>query len=249
LNLGGANGYVNLPNNLISVYTNVTIEAWLTWNGGGNWHRIFDFGSSSGGENNSGTGLTYFALTPQSSSGTLRFSVTTNSTGGQQLVAGPSALATGQPTHVAVVYNFVAGTAALFVNGQRVALGGITLPLNALNDINVWLGRSQWNDPYFNGSFDEVRIYNGALPDSAVAASFAAGPNALLGPLPDLAAQRSGGNVTLSWPLNTPGFTLQGATLVEGPWTNLSNPPAIQGNRLTVSLPITNASRFFRLIK
>src|SRR5207245_4223452 len=34
LNLAGSNGYVDLPNRLISVLTNVTFEVWVTWSGG-----------------------------------------------------------------------------------------------------------------------------------------------------------------------------------------------------------------------
>ena len=46
---------------------------WVTWNGGGAWQRIFDFGTSDGGEGNSGTGQKYLFLTPSSGAGTLRF--------------------------------------------------------------------------------------------------------------------------------------------------------------------------------
>ena len=56
------------------------------------------------------------------------------------------------------------------------------------NDINVWLGRSQWPDPYFNGQLDEFRIYSGVLSDASVAASFANGPDASLGGRPWLRA-------------------------------------------------------------
>src|SRR6266568_9677916 len=46
LNLQGANGFVDLPNGIISSLSNVTLEAWLAWNGGAQWQRIFDFGSN-----------------------------------------------------------------------------------------------------------------------------------------------------------------------------------------------------------
>src|ERR1039457_2864149 len=73
--LDGASGYVNLPNNIVTGYTAVTIEAWVTDNGSGNWARIFDFGNSSGGEDfplGSGTsGIQYMFLTSRSGSGTL----------------------------------------------------------------------------------------------------------------------------------------------------------------------------------
>jgi hypothetical protein len=60
---GGQNGqYLDLPNGLISTLTNATLEAWVTWTGtaGGDWQRIFDFGSSTVAEGQAGgTGSKY----------------------------------------------------------------------------------------------------------------------------------------------------------------------------------------------
>src|SRR5205814_6992420 len=132
-------------------------------------------------------------------------------------------LLSGQQVHVAVSYDFLAGTSELFQNGQRVATGAATIPLNRINDINVWLGKSQWNDPYFNGQFDEFRIYNGALSDQQIAASYAAGPDVLLGPLPTLTAQLSGSSLKLLWPLSTPGFVLEQSAVLGTSWSSVTN--------------------------
>src|SRR5687768_13322896 len=37
--LDGAGGYVNLPNGMVSQRTNVTFEAWVTWQGGPGYQR------------------------------------------------------------------------------------------------------------------------------------------------------------------------------------------------------------------
>ncbi|MDB6068165.1 MAG: C-terminal target protein [Pedosphaera sp.] len=250
LNLLGSNGYVNLPNGLISGLTNVTFEAWVTWNGGAAWQRIFDFGNNSNGENNQGTGLTYLILTPSSGGGMLRFAASTNSGGGEVGVNGPSALIVGQRTHVAVAYDFVAGTAVLYADGQRVASGVASIPLGGITDINDWLGRSNWGgDPYFTGSLDEFRIYSGVLSDAAVAASFAGGANALFGPAPTLGASRSGQSVLLSWPVSAPGFILEttGNLQPGSAWTTVTNVPVQQNGLQKVSVNASNASQFFRL--
>src|SRR5262249_4355298 len=181
LNLFG--GYVDLPNGLISGLYSATFEAWLTWNGGGNWQRIFDFGDNSNGENNQGTGLTYVMLTPQDLSGVLHFAISTNA---EQTTVWNGPLPIGQQTHVAVTYDFISGSASLFVNGQLVANGSALIPLSAIRDINVWLGRSNWPDPPLNATFQEFRVYGGALPPELIAASYAAGPDALLGARPRL---------------------------------------------------------------
>src|SRR5207244_2794283 len=110
LNLLGANGFVDLPNGIISALSNVTLEAWLTWNGGAQWQRIFDFGSNSGGENGQGTGLTYLALTPRSSADGIRFAAPTNSNASQVPANAAQMLPSGQQVHVAVSYDFLAGS-------------------------------------------------------------------------------------------------------------------------------------------
>ncbi len=63
--------YVSLPSGLISSLTNVTLEAWVTWNDPQNtsWERIFDFGSSAGGAGLQNGGVSYLLLTPQNGGG------------------------------------------------------------------------------------------------------------------------------------------------------------------------------------
>jgi hypothetical protein len=78
LTLLGTNGYIDLPNGLISPLTNASFEAWVTWNGGANSQRIFDFGDNSNGENNQH--WKDHLLTLSSGAGLLRFATSTNST-------------------------------------------------------------------------------------------------------------------------------------------------------------------------
>jgi hypothetical protein len=250
LNLLGANGFVDLPNGIISSLSNVTLEAWLTWNGGNQWQRIFDFGSNSGGENGQGTGLTYLLLTPRSGGNVIHFGITTNSAGSEATADSPQILPAGQRVHVAVSYDYLAGTSGVFLNGQRIGTGAALVPLNQINDVNVWLGKSQWNDPYFNGQLDEFRIYSGALSDQQLAASYAGGPDALLGPVPRLEVQFNGVSLKLLWPLNAPGFQLEQTINVSGGgWTAVTTPPVLQNGQHVVTVPISNAVQFFRLRK
>src|SRR6185369_582971 len=107
----------------------------------------------------------YIMLTPRSANGVLWSAATTNSGGGENGVAWTSPLPIGARTHVAMSYDFNAGTMRLYVNGQRVASANTVVPLRGISDVNVWLGRSNWPDPYFNGQIEEFRIYDGALSD------------------------------------------------------------------------------------
>jgi hypothetical protein len=189
-------------------------------------------------------------MTPKSSDGVLRFAVSTNSGNGEMPTVWTNALPIGQPTHVAVSYDFISGTAILYVNGQRVSTGPATIPLSGINDVNVWLGRSNWPDPNLNASLDEFRIYGGVLSDSAVAASYAVGPDALFGARPGLNVSQAGSNLQLVWPLDTSSYVLQQTTNLQAAvWQTVTNVPLIQGYQKKVLLPLTNQRQFFRLKK
>jgi hypothetical protein len=183
--LNGASAYVNLPNNIVTGYTAVTIEAWVTDTGSGNWARIFDFGNSSGGEDfqigSSTSGIQYMFLTPRSGSGTLFGNYNTPSAS-QSVEWSGTPLPTGVRTHVVWASDGNAQMGWLYVNGVLVASNtSMTLTPAALgNTVNDWIGRSQWNDPLFKGSISDFRIYNGALSPLQIAVDLVAGPGQLV---------------------------------------------------------------------
>ncbi len=173
VNLNGSSAYVDLPNGIISSLNDATFELWVTWRGGNNWQRIFDFGSSVQGEGNSGQGMTYFLVSPSASSGKLRCTISTNSNvaGAETYMEAPTALPTDVISHLVITFNFSARTMSMFLNGARVASTAITVPLRSLDDVNNWLGRSQYNDPYLDGLIHGFRIYDRVLSAAEIAAS------------------------------------------------------------------------------
>jgi hypothetical protein len=193
--------YVDLPNGIVSAATTggmngaVAFEWWYTVSENRTWQRIGDFGTSNGGEDMSpaGSASPYLSIVTTSGRGNI-VDMTNHTTTGQEPVAGFAGTpAIGQQYHVMAVYNhndpraFTAaganGTMTLYLNDgvtPLVAYGAIHPDINirTLTDVNNWLGRSQWNDPLFDGMFNEFRIYNSAPSAAYVASSFAAGPDA-----------------------------------------------------------------------
>ena len=157
--LDGANNYVQLPAN-IAKSSGFTFAAWIYWNGGANWQRIFDFGNDTSH---------YLLLTPSSGGGTLRFAI--NNGGGEQIVERAGALASGSWQHVAITLN--GSTALIYVNGAQVASStSFTIVPSNFSPTKNYLGKSQFPDPLFSGKLDEVEIADFAMTPAQISALF-----------------------------------------------------------------------------
>jgi len=176
---GTAVAYVDLPNGIISPLKDASFELWMVWGGGTVWQRILDFGTNDKGENNQGQGTTYLYLTP-SDGGTgkaLRSSFTINGIGNETVARTAAPLVANTVQHLVLVVDDTKNELRIYVNGSVVALSGFSQSLSSLNDVNNWLGRSNYTDAPLKGSIDEFRIYKVALTDAQVAASYAFGPS------------------------------------------------------------------------
>lgn len=183
--LDGTSAYVNLPNNLCTGLTSLSFEAWLTDNGGGTWARLLDFGNSSGGEDAQGGGTSYmFVAWPGSGGNTVRGCYKLPGAAENYLDVTPRPTQ-GVMHHFAWTQDGASNVARIFLDGVLAATyANFTYRPSAIGPtVNDWLGRSQYNDPYFKGSIDEFRIYDFALPAEEIALNFQLGPDAApLGP-------------------------------------------------------------------
>jgi hypothetical protein len=154
--LDGASGHVILPiGPLMPTLDSVTFAMWVNWSGAeGDWSRIFDFG----------TGTDVYTFLSPSGGGGIRFAITTGSSGAESQLSGP-ALGTDSWHHLAVTIDGATNEMVLYLDGSPVDSGTTeTLPNDLGNTTQNWLGDSQYEaDPYYNGSVDELRIYNRAL--------------------------------------------------------------------------------------
>lgn len=211
LNLNGTNPYMTLPNSITSNLSDFTVAIWVCWNGGSNWQRVFDFGSGTS---------TYMFLSPKNgANGRLRFAITTSGGGGEKIIDSNAAFPVGGWHHVAVTLSGSTGT--LYVDGQQVGQSpNITLaPSNLGVTTQNRIGRSQFNDPYFNGRFDDFRLYAGALGASDIAA--------LAAPIQttSLAATSGAGAIALTWDStqNATGYTVRRASTSGGAYATIAS--------------------------
>jgi concanavalin A-like lectin/glucanase superfamily protein len=173
--------YIDLPNGLVSKLTQMTVSVWATYTDQdlAIWSRVLSFGVSDGGEDRSPSGgsSTYVTIQPNRSGNVAGIEYRNSGAVNEFTLDGRVPL--DEEIMYTLVHDDIAGTAKLYLNG--VVQNGI--PTNVtpkeFNDINVWLGRGQWNDPLFVGSFNECRMYDTVMSAEDIVASYLAGPDAL----------------------------------------------------------------------
>ena len=183
LTLDGKTGYVDFPNHLLQLLTDVTFMVWTSWpKGGSGFTRIFDFGTSTVGENPTGDsrGLNYVMASPFTGwmqGGNLGVEIGTPGTGVVQLPS-PKPIMDPLVHQVTVVFRSQLRVElyldAKLLNTVAIGKGKLT----DIDDVNNWLGRSQtFADRRYSGSYTEFRLYDRALDECAIATAFSAGPD------------------------------------------------------------------------
>lgn len=239
--------YVNLPANVLAGCTNVTIELWASFPTQlPPQCCLFGFGNKSGNE-----GIDYLFCQPRDG----RIAITDTNYSGEQNAAGNADFSFKTSLHLTAVFNPDGESLKLYTNGVLLAANNTAnLPLSSVNNVFSYIARSLYAaDSYCDVTLDEFRIYNGALGDAEIIATQFLGPDQVLdsggSPLVDLGVSPAAGSLTLGWPVDLAGYTLQSRTnLANGNWQDhLTLAPALVGNEWQFNLPMTEAANFFRL--
>ncbi len=206
----------------------VTIELWATQNAVQNWSRIFDFGNGTGNyilmSWTRGTDLNTDRVEVKSPSVTTTWDSTMK----------PYTL--GVQYHISLVITPGAGTGgSTLIQWYKMDAAGVTINTNSfsttwtlalLDQINMWLGHSQYGDNDASASYNEVRIWNTALTQAQLVNNSLLGPDVLPGGdrLPsgtqltlaaNTAVDLGGGNVSMA-SLTGSGLVTNGTIAVTG---------------------------------
>jgi hypothetical protein len=256
---GGASAsaaYVDVPDGTLSKFSatnpdgtpnpagtgQVTFEGWIRHTGNQGWSRIYDFGTGSAGAlegpGGEAAGIDFFMLTAQTGGDPIRRVEATDGSDGDatgnhwEEVTGTF----DQDIHFAVTWNETTGELKYYQNGVEVTEFDSPLLISAIDDINNWLGRSQFTgDANLQGEFDEFRIYDHALTPGEVLGNFRAGPNVVTGG--DLAA------VTAAYVSGSAWTTDFKAELVEEGLGHATHGFRIDAAAADLSLPWSNINR------
>ncbi len=246
----GIAAYLNLPNGLISSKTNLTVEIWAAPISARFFQPLFDFGRMNHAGDGAGaagewTGTTgAVPPTSETSDGIALLinrdnNLNTQRQGSRINGGTPLYLDSNLATTAGTTYHYVftfqdtvgGGTVSWYRNGVLVTSGAVTFHLSDIEDVNNWLGRSQWNVlSNANAAYDEVRIYNHALTPAEVTASQAAGANASFTPpvlQPDSATLHHGQKVRVNVLANdAPGGNAATVEIVQAPQYGTAAPDA-----------------------
>jgi beta-xylosidase len=176
LNLGGTNGHVKLPNDMMAGLDAITVstKVWLD-PAQATPYFIWGLGNTDGG----GTGNGYLFTTGNN----YRTSITEGNWSTEQTVASGSALPRG--AWKTLTYTLQGGTATLYLDGVKVGekTGVTTRPGDIGNGRTTanYIGRSNYtSDKYLEGKVRDFRIYNRALSADEVR-ELGADPTAITG--------------------------------------------------------------------
>ncbi len=250
----GSGSYVDLPNGMISELGTGPITIEVTYAADDEdawWQRVYDFGSSSAGEDQSEDGDSYAFLTIHSFGGGPRLGYATNWATGENFALDAPTVVSGQLTHVVWVYD-PAGTMSKLYQDGVLTEGEVVKndPVSLLNDNNNWLGRAQFNDGLLNGQLYDLRIYTGIMTAAEVAERAAAelgtgGPTVT----PNITSFAiSSGTGTLIWD-SEDGITynILGRSALSDPWGTNSSGIASGGSSTTGSVSAAASAGFFTI--
>jgi hypothetical protein len=240
--------YVLLSDGLLVGDNSATIEVWVTDLGGREWAEVYSFGGSTSFYDNAENGTNYLALIPDATASLYLRSDFRIGDSPTASVSAVNPLLLGVEWHVALIYDNSTATGSIYLNGNLVAqntnmtANGPASPAGLGDTFDNYLGRDQFGgDPIFQGSINELRIYNGPLTPTDVVNDYLAGPTTATSPgSPNKVTAGisiSGGNVTITWPVGT---LLQAPTVL-GPWT--TNSAAVS----PYTVPADGGTEFYRI--
>ena len=156
LEFDGIDDYVDVGTVTTDFSQGMTVSSWVYFNGFNHWSRIIDFDVAIDPAQHNGILLANYGATDD-----LTFEVYVDGTSGGKVTAN-DALFTGVWMHLVVSMDN-AGSVILYKDGVQIHSGTTSVPA-VMDRPSSFIGRSNWSvDGYFDGSIDEVAVWNSAL--------------------------------------------------------------------------------------
>ncbi len=164
--------YIDLPDGFANFLGGITINFWAKPTAAGGWANFMQFSNGAPLEN--------IFVSRESTTSNFIFR---NATGINQntLLRGTVAIEQDKWQMFTATQD-ASGVAKLYKNGLQYYYFNtngthntpqVTMPMPTnITRVNNYIGKSAWNDAYFNGQLDEIRVYNYALTADEIAAQY-----------------------------------------------------------------------------
>ena len=180
------NAYVDLPNGMLSSLSSsnggpgeVTLELWVEPTASKTWAELLYFGNSTIGEiqTNGGTYTgTAGIVLPAQVNTTVEQSGVRSTFGSGNFNIGCYLISSRK--HILMTWDEPSNTIKFYHQGIQVGQFAFPQKMNAIVDVNNWLGRSGYSgDQLVAGNYREFRIYNRVLSPAEVHLDYLVGPN------------------------------------------------------------------------
>jgi hypothetical protein len=224
LNFDGSNDYVSVPDNdnSLDMPSQITISAWVKVNNLSNYYEILYKGPS-------GTAWEVYPGNYEfeilKDSGRLEFEHQTGTGISCTNYISTSAVTAGAWQHVAVTLK-KGDSVKFYINGTPVGTSAQTTAFGILNDEPIRIGTRKDSFGLFNGTMDDVRIYNRALSDAEIQQIYGGQP------LPSAASNPAPGNgaTNVSW-IQDLSWTAGLYAASHDVYFGTVNPPTFIGNQ------------------
>lgn len=178
------NGYVDLPNGLLSSLSSsnggpgqVSFELWVNVTAASTWAELMYMGNSTIGEITGPGAPGGYAgangvVLPAQVGGNAEQS-------GWRGIAGDRTIGArliGSRKHIVVTWDEWNDLIKIYHEGVQVGQFAANAKMNAVVDVNDWLGRSGWQDPNCPANYREFRMYGRLLSDAEIRRDYLLGP-------------------------------------------------------------------------
>lgn len=170
---GHADGFVELPSNLLGDATSFTVLVWLSVRSDACWQRALDLLHSEPSNESTSLYLTPYGC-PDG------FPAVGYVAGNAKYhLHGEAPIQGDELTLLGASYSARSQTLRLIVNGVVQKEQSVPVDVRALQRARSVLGRSDFGDPPLDGTITELRVYASRLEPEELAAVYARGPDAL----------------------------------------------------------------------
>lgn len=158
-------GYISLPS-FMNGLDEMTLSVWFRMDEERIWSRLLSLGEGARVDDDGyRDGLWVIPVSDMDASHPLSLEQTAATGQWSNGLSNPT-LNIGQWYHISLVFN--GETTKVYLDNNKLSEVGTTKKIGDINDINNYLGKSYWGDPFFGGAMSDLQVHTWALTTAEI---------------------------------------------------------------------------------